>query len=201
MRPLLVAALLLPTAAAAGPTLALRTGYAFALGEASKGTPIENVARAQVPLQLDALWRFTDRFAAGAYFSYGFGVLGGEISDRCDRVGADCSVATLRLGLQGTYVLPQLANRFLPWIGAGIGYEWVRESVSATGFSTTKTESGWELFNVQGGADVAVGSTRFAVGPYAILSWARFSSVDGNAVSQKAWHEWLHLGVRGKIDF
>ena len=200
MRLVLAAALLLPTAAAAGPSLGLRVGWATGLGDARKGTPIEEVAKAQVPIQLDATWRFTDRFAAGLYFSYGFGVLGSAVADECDRLGADCSVATLRLGVQGTYLLPQLADRLLPWIGAGIGYEWAREHVSAPGFSTTQVVSGWELLNLQGGADWVLGE-KWAFGPYAILSFGRYSSVDGNDIGEKDWHEWLHLGVRGKIDF
>lgn len=201
MRLLLVAALLLPTAAAARPTLGLRVGYAAAIGDASKDTPMDEVAKAQLPIQLDVLWRFTDRFALGPYFSYGFGVLGNDVADDCDRLGADCSVATLRVGVQGTYVLPQLANRLLPWLGAGIGYEWVRASVSAGAFDTTQSVSGWELFNLQAGADFTLGSTKFAMGPYGVFSFGRYSSVDGNAVAEKAWHEWLHLGVRGKVDF
>lgn len=200
MRLLLVAALLLPTAAAAGPTLALRAGYAAGIGDASKDVPIADVAKGQVPLQLDALWRFTDRFAGGLYFSYGFGLLGGGVADRCDALGADCSVATLRLGVQGTYQLAPVAGRFLPWVGGGIGYEWVRQSVSTGTFDSSQSVSGWEFLSVQGGADVKVGAKLF-VGPYALLSWGRYSSVDGNAVSAKAWHEWLHLGVRGKLDF
>ncbi len=199
MRSLLLAALLLPTAAAARPTLALRIGYAAASGDAAEETPMEEVAKSAVPIQLDALYRFGPHFAAGLYFSYGFGGLNQEISDRCDALGADCSVSGVRLGAQGTYTFTQLSQRFAPWAGVGVGYEWVNGSVSRGGLSTTQRVTGWEIVNLQAGADFVV-RPRFAVGPYVQLSIGRFTAVDGNDIADKAMHEWLNFGVRGRFD-
>src|SRR5690242_21134659 len=99
MRKLLLAALLLPTAAAAGPTLALRSGYAISAGDAAKSTSMSEVARGEIPLQVDALWRFGPHFSMGAYYGYGFGRLSPSVSGACDALGADCSVWTMRVGV------------------------------------------------------------------------------------------------------
>lgn len=203
MRTLLLAALLLPAVAAARPTLGLRAGWAPSFGDASKTTPMDEVAQSQLPvLQLDALWRFGGpggRFAAGAYYSYGLGQLGDAISDACDAQAAECSVRIHRLGLQATYAITQLSLRYVPWLGAGIGYEWANERVAGAAGSVFKRDSGWEFLNLQAGGDFAFGS-RWAVGPFVQLSFGRYSSADGNAIAEKAWHEWLTLGLRGKVD-
>lgn len=199
MRKLLLLALLLPTAAAAGPSLGLRLGWAPGSGDASDGNSMADVAASHLPIQLDALWRFGERFSAGAYFSWGVALLEGEVADRCDTLGADCSVSVFRLGLEGTYAFTQASQRFTPWVGAGIGYEWVRSSVSSAGFSGSQRLGGWEVANVQAGADWPV-SRRLAIGPFAMVSIGRYSSVDGNEITEKGWHQWLTLGVRGTLD-
>lgn len=199
MRTLLLVALLVPAAASAGPRLGLRAGWAPALGDASDSTPMKDVVASQLPIQADAAWRFGDRLAVGAYFSYGFGRLGPAISNRCDADGADCSVKVLRTGVQGTWAFTQLSPRWAPWAGAGLGYQWVRSSVSRGAVSATQTVGGWELGNVQAGVDFDV-APRLAVGPYAGWSLGRFSNVDGNDIAEKAWHQWLTFGVRGTFD-
>ena len=55
---------------------------------------------------------------------------------------------------------------------------------------------------VQGGADFHVGD-RFTLGPFAALTFGQFGDLevsglgsDQTNIDDKAWHEWLQLGVR-----
>lgn len=201
MRTLLLAGLLLalPTAAAARPVLALRLGYAVADGNAAKDITMSEVAKSEVPIQLDAMWKFPPHFSLGLYFSYGFGQLGGQASDECDAAGASCSVSTMRLGGLATYEFQDAWWRLSPWIGAGLGYEWVREKATLGGRSGTQDLSGWEYFNVEVGGDVKV-APKVAVGPYVSFRLGRYSSLDGYGIANKGYHDWLGFGVRGKYD-
>jgi outer membrane protein W len=201
MRTLLLAALLaLPRAAAAGPALGLRLGYALASGEASSGTEMSEVAKADVPLQLDATWRFGPHFSAGLYFAYGFTRLDASVADRCDALGADCSVSRMRTGIQAAWAFTDVSQRFAPWLGLGIGYEWMKEDASLQGRSGVQHLSGWELLDFQGGVDV-VTYRKLALGPYvdwSPLGW--FTRLDGSSIVKKSMHQWLGFGVRGTLD-
>jgi hypothetical protein len=200
MRTLLLAALLaLPAAAVARPELGLRLGYASASGEASTGTSMSEVAKSAVPIQLDALWRFGERFAAGLYSSYGFGQLSSSVSDQCGAAGASCSVSATRLGAEGIWTFTDVSPRYLPWLGAGIGYEWVREGASIGSRSGVQHLSGWEYLNVQGGADVRV-ARKVAVGLYAQYAFGQYSRLDGSTIQSKGFHQWLGAGLRGTYD-
>ena len=201
MRTLLLAALLvLPRVAAAGPALGLRLGYAIASGEASDGTPMTEVAKADLPLQLDASWRFGPHFSTGLYFSYGFTRLDASVADHCDAIGADCSVSRIRAGIQAAWAFTDWSQRYAPWIGLGIGYEWIKESASLQGESGVQHLSGWELLDLQAGLDV-VTYRKLAVGPYvdwSPLAW--FNRLDGSSIVKKGFHQWFGFGVRGTFD-
>lgn len=201
MRTLLLAALLaLPRAAAAGPALGLRLGYELASGQASSGTPMTEVAKADIPLQLDATWRFGPHFSTGLYFAYGFTRLASSVADRCDALGADCSVSRMRTGIQAAWAFTDVSRRFAPWLGLGIGYEWLKEDATLQGRSGVQHVSGWEFLDFQGGVDV-VTYRKASVGLY--LDWspaAFFTRLDGSSITKKAAHQWFGVGVRGTFE-
>ncbi|HET8538368.1 MAG TPA: hypothetical protein VFL83_00720 [Anaeromyxobacter sp.] len=202
MRTLLAAALValaLPTAAAAGPVLALRLGWAASAGDAARETPMSEVADGEIPIQLDAFWRFPPHWFGGVYYAYGFGRPSGAISDRCDALGADCSVWTMRVGAQLGYTFGELW-RLAPWLAVGIGYEWTHEDASRGGLSGSQTLSGWEFVNVEGGADVKV-SGKVSVGPYASFRLGQYSRLDGYGIPSKGVHQWYGVGIRARYDF
>lgn len=191
-----IAALAIPAVSHAQFTLGARLGYGLAMGDAEKDFGMSDFVKSQIPIQIDAMYRVTPDFALGAYFSYGFAQTGGFTADLCDLPGADCSVSSLRIGVQGTYAFSKASPQFVPWVGAGIGWESV--SFDAGGGSTDVT--GFEFLNLQGGAAFKV-SPQFQVGPYAQLAISQFSSADGNDIPDKAMHQWLSFGVRGSFDF
>jgi hypothetical protein len=197
----LAAALLLPVAASAQPSLSVRLAYAPALGQLAPRVPISDVVGAQVPVQLDALWRFGP-LSAGGYASWGFG----QVTQRgCDD-GADCSASVLRAGIQATYLLPRPAGVFFPWAGAGLGWERLSERRSRLGRETTHAWSGLEGL-LQGGVEWPLGR-RITAGPFAAVAIGRYRDVAlhtsvesaSSEIRAPAVHAWIHLGFRGSVD-
>jgi hypothetical protein len=188
-----MAAVLLPTASSAQFSLGARLGYGFGMGDVGGTLAMDEWVKSQVPVQLDAMYRVTPNVGLGAYLSYGFGQTG----DVCDFAGADCSARVTRLGVQATYSFA--GQQFLPWIGAGIGYEWN----TIDDGTDEATFTGWEFLNLQAGGDYKV-NEQLSVGPYAMFSIAQYG--DGEIggfsapISDKKMHEWLSFGVRGKFD-
>lgn len=191
--------LALPTASRAQFTLGARVGYAPAMGDYAKDSPLKDGVKSQIPIQVDGLYKFTPQFAAGLYFSYGIGQLSSAASDECDLNGVDCSASTMRLGVQGTYSLTNVSPTFVPWLGAGLGFEWLTQKASFGGVSASADTTGFEFLNLQGGADYKV-SDAFALGPYVLFSMGQYSSFEGTSIPDKGVHEWLHFGIRGKFD-
>ncbi len=206
-----LAAMAFPATSRAQFQLGLRLGYAPAMGDAAKDWSMSDAVKSQIPIQLDAGYKLTPELAVGAYFSYGFGasdslVIPG-VGDVCGS-GVDCSSTLYRAGVQGLYTFTQVKSALVPWAGVGIGYEWASLTAEGGGMKAEFSTSGMEYLNLQVGGDYKV-SPKFAIGPYALFSLAKYSSatvkVNGNEVAsgsidQQAMHEWLHVGVRGSFD-
>lgn len=198
---LALAALLVPALAAAGPVLAARAALAPAAGSVAAHVPMRDAIEAQVPLQLDALWR-EGPFSAGAYASLALG----RISVATCADGADCSGSALRVGVQGIWAFPPPRGWPAPWAGAGIGWEWTSWSRDRLGSETTWGYAGPEAF-LQAGAEWPLGA-RVALGPYALVAVGRYSSASletpvasaSSGIVERAFHAWIHLGVRCRVD-
>ena len=198
------AALALPAQAGAQVSLGLRLGWAAAMGDAEKGGKLSDGVKSQIPIQLDATYQLTPSFSLGGYASYGFGQLGGEFDQLCD--AADCSARVVRLGVQGIYSFAPM-GQLRPFAGVGAGYEWGSLTAEAGGQEASVSYRGFELLNLTAGADYLV-SPQLAIGPYVGFSVGRYSdtSVDtgtmeiSSEIDQKAMHEWLQFGIRGRFD-
>lgn len=208
-------------ARAEGFELGARLGYGIPMGKITGGTGDNDLSSGisgMVPLQLDLGYRVIPSLMVGGYFMYGFGITGDTIQKICDAgeaAGADvsCSSHDLRLGLQAHYhILPD--ETVDPWVGAGIGYEWlgfgIDQSVGGASQTVSVLGHGWEFINLQTGADFSL-APGIALGPFLSLSVAQYSktttSCDGTGctaddsmsedIDKTAMHEWLMLGVRG----
>lgn len=199
-RALLLAVLLLPAAARARPSAALRLAFAPALGDVAEAVPLSDAMRSQVPLQLDLLWR-AGPLSAGAYGSWGPGQ-GGTCGS-----GASCSASDLRVGVEGLYAFAPFARAgIVPWAGLGLGWQWTSWSRERLGNESSYTWNGWEL-TFQGGAEWPLAG-RYALGPFVQVALGRYGRValdtpEGSASSEigsKAVHAFIHVGVRGKVD-
>lgn len=209
----LVAAVVLPTASQAQFTLGLRLGYAPSMGDAYEvagtGAEMSDGVEAQIPIQVDVGYKLTPALTLGAYFSYGFGVLGGSLSDTCDEFDLDCSAQSVRLGVQALYAFNSVSPKWVPWAGAGFGYEWAGYTAEGMGLKEEESLSGFEFLNLQGGVDFKV-TEKFGIGPYAMYSIAQYSSgtykftgdpdVEVFDFADETMHQWLHFGVRGHFD-
>lgn len=208
---LTVAALLLaPAASRAQVALGARLGYAFGMGDVAGDSggslQMSDWTKSQVPLQVEALFKATPQLAIGPYFSYGWAQAGGDLKDGvCDAPGIDCSARIMRLGVEAIYTVPQ-QGQFVPWFGAGLGYEWSKVHAEGGGLSGDADFSGLEFLNLQGGGDFKVSPT-FRVGPFVQLSFVQYSNADWsgdfgdlNDIPSKKVHEWFQIGVRGSFD-
>jgi hypothetical protein len=200
-------ALLVPTASHAQLQLGLRVGYAPAMGEAmqAKGDPsatkMSDSFKSQVPVQIDANYKFTKDVAAGLYFSYGFGQVGSQMKN--DVSPATLSASAIRVGAQGNYTFSSVASPLVPWAGVFAGYEQAKLSLGG-GASGDFTLSGFEL-GLQLGGDYKV-SPQFGVGPFVGFSVGQFTSLSASGDAgtapefDKKMHEWFTIGIRGVYD-
>ncbi len=206
MRTALLAALLLPTVAAAqrgvGVEVGLRLAWAPALGSAAEFVPMSEAIQWQVPVQADVLWS-SERFAAGVYASWGPGGFSGQACAD----GASCSAQAIRAGTQLHWRFSRWSFGAAPWLGGGLGWEWASQRRERLGAATITSWNGPEL-SAQGGAEWRVWR-QLGVGPFVLLGLGRYERVSvetsqdlaSGDVSNHAVHAWIHLGVRGTFGF
>jgi outer membrane protein W len=185
--------------------IGLRTGYAIAMGKVADGADndLSDGISGHIPIWLDLGYMVTPNVMLGLYGHYGFGLLASDISDYCDTGNLDCSASVVRVGAQGQYHFSPM-DQIDPWLGVGIGYEWMSLSMSGSGIDRTGGAHGFEFLNLQGGADFKL-SPAFGLGPFASFSLGQYGTMTlsgsgadrTESIDQKAFHEWLTLGVRG----
>jgi hypothetical protein len=179
-----------------GLSLGARVGYAMPLGDARSGVSLADVVSGQVPVQLDADWRFDRSWRLGLYAQYGFATLAAA---SCP-AGATCSGQNVRLGVQTAYAFAAGDSR--PWVGAGLGVEWQAASVSQAGVENELRLFGLEILNLQAGWDFRP-AAGFSLGPFAAFSLGQYRTVTSGGTSESlatALHDWLQIGVRGAFD-
>lgn len=196
------------TARAQGPSgfsLGLRLGYGIPMGDFDGGDPatgipstaLSDVLSGQVPLQIDAMYRFDPNWSLGLYLQYGFA----SVSSNFCGTGYSCSASDVRFGVQVHYRFT--SQGFVPWVGLGLGGEWSSITIEGGGLSFDVKASGFEYVNLQVGGDWLL-SPAFRLGPYAQLSLAQYSTLEALGVSgsitNKTMHEWLQLGLKGTFD-
>ena len=185
-------------------SIGLRVGYALALGNAAKDSPMSDSFKGAIPFTLDALFRVTRAFRVGLYGSYAIVSLG----DAAKR-GADLSGSWLKYGLELQYHLSPEAS-MNPWVGYGIGLENVKASGSVSGITVSNAITGIEFAHLMAGLDFKATSA-LSVGPFVDFSLGQYSSTHaeingteipgtGGDIKDKAMHMWLYLGLRGNYD-
>jgi hypothetical protein len=190
-----------------GLTLGVRLALGVPLGTAyvaydPDGYPFDlsfnDVLSASVPIWLEAGYRFSPSFLLGAYVQ----IAPASVA-RNTCVGG-CSGSDQRLGIEGIYhFLPR--EKFNPWVGLGIGYEWANYSFGEDSYGLR----GFEVLNLQAGGDFAL-SPAARLGPFMMISLGRFatatSSTPGVTViedipsNDTRTHGWLQIGVKGTFD-
>ena len=205
-RIVVVAVLFVPALASAQVSLGARLGYGLAMGEVFEDVDQGDFLSGQLPLQLDLGYRVNPALTVGGYFAFGLGRVGDTYEEDCDFDGVDCTGRVYRLGIQLDYRFA--GPSATPWIGAGIGYEWASFEIEEGDAYLRSSFKGFEFLNLQGGVEWKT-SAQFSIGPFAMLSLARYASgeVESNVlpegsgdIEDKSFHQWLQLGVRGRFD-
>ncbi len=184
-----------------GFEFAVRVAYAIPMGDAfddvdlGGGVQLDAASLSDgvsggIPLQLDLGYRVDNHLFIGGYGSYLIGFEG----DRCDNIDCD-SPSGMRVGGEIIYNILPVTHSFSPWIGAGIGYEWLWSSEQGV----DSTVRGMEFFNAQLGVDFRVGRY-MRLGPYGLFALGQYSKLSVDDVDididNKGTHEWIHLGVK-----
>lgn len=187
----------------------LRAGLGLPIGNAvgprtgaPTGTSLSDLVAWAVPLQLDAGARVGPVFV-GLYLSYAFGKPGSAFDSASTRSAND-----VRVGFEALWhFAPE--GKVDPWVGLGVGYEWLNLSVSGpSGGAVNASFRGFEWVNVQVGVDFRLGRY-FRLGPFLQARVGQYDSgsigivnVQGAEASgsgdlpSKAAHAWIDLGVR-----
>ncbi len=197
-----------------GFTLAARLGLGIPMGDAladavGASTPLGDAFKGELPIWIDAGYRFARNWFVGAYLQVGIGIVNKDkalSSGACNQSGVSCSGSDVRFGVEGIYSFSP-GNSFNPWIGLGTGFEQANLHVESSGGSGDIAIKGWEYFNVQLGGDFML-SRIFALGPYAAFSLGQYStlSLSGGGfsinpdIANKRVHGWLQLGVKGTFN-
>lgn len=188
----------------AGLEIGARVGYGIPLGDAVGGEGDDNalsdVVSGQIPLQLDLGYRPDPQLMLGGYVQYGIAFRASEV---CDNDGTSCSASNVRLGLQVQYHFQPITTDG-GWVGGGIGYEWLNLGAEAGDVDVSAGLQGLEFLHAQGGYDFNA-ADKFRVGPYALLSLARYSTQslewagrsESDSIDQRAFHSWIMVGLKG----
>lgn len=200
-----------------GFTTGLRLGVGVPFGEAGQDAAgvtrdLGDLTSWRAPLWLDVGYTPAAGLTLGIYGQLGVGGVG-------DACVVDCDWTDLRLGAQAEL-------RFLPgalvdpWLGVGLGYEWLSyrqllttQVTDATGATRDATVRATERFAgpellLQGGVDFQV-ENALRIGPYAAATLGQYltdsfecqpeSDVcpSGSSVDGAAFHAWISVGLRG----
>lgn len=198
----LAACLAAPAAAHAadrtGFLLGARAAYGFPLGDLGGTGPdasdaFDALVDRAFPLWVELNYRFGPSLELGAYGQYAFLNLGNDFG------GDDGS--DLRAGLQLNVIFAP-GSTFTPWLGVGAGWEWLRGQTNLgladlNNLDDTSID-GFDVM-VQGGLDFHAGD-RMTAGPFVAATFGQFGNVeisgDSTNIDDKAWHEWIQVGLR-----
>jgi hypothetical protein len=180
-----------------GPRVGLRSGLALPVGTmfTSSGAMNETIA-GYVPLRLDIGYRLASHFYVGANAQFA------TVLPKACPSGASCTGTDMRVGLTAAFHL--LPRRLVdPWIGVGMGIEWLNVSRTVDGTTVDVNARGLELIDVELGADVRPAAV-LRIGPVLSGSVGRYTRIAVNGVETTDFtpslHSWVMLGVRGAFD-
>jgi hypothetical protein len=187
--------------------LGLGVGYGIPMGDAEKDEKLSDLYSAEIPIELEASYKFTHAISAGLYVGYGLGLVssneldGGCVTGPCPKASdVYDSIASWRFGVQGEYEFGKVGPA-LPFAALRVGY--VTETITMKDGGGTEKVNGWEYLTLIGGADFEV-AHGFAVGPFVSLALGQYTTAKAEGAesesipsAERAMHEWLTIGVRG----
>ncbi|KYG10963.1 hypothetical protein BE21_58455, partial [Sorangium cellulosum] len=193
--------------AARGIQMAVRSGYAIPMGDAT-GAGADELSRSfggQVPVLIEVGFKSGDSIFFGSYAGLGFGGPGSAADALCSSSGLSCDAQTFRLGPE-VQVHLHPAGRVNPWLGYGLGLEISTVSMRGPAGNVSMSLMGIELAHLMAGVDFRL-SRALGAGPVLDLSLAQYSSITtelngvevpgaSGRIAETAFHGWLSLGAR-----
>jgi hypothetical protein len=200
-----------------------RLGYSVASGDYYSGSQITSASTAAGPginsgatISLDLGLRMSRYFYVGGFFSYSL------LSTSCLQAPADstlsCDAHDIRGGIDAVvHVFPR--GTIDPWVGLGLGHEWltvsVAESSSTASAKASQTFDGWNYGHLLLGVDFHT-SRAVGLGPFLELTSGSFASASVSAtgtsggstsstsqsgdIASTSSHQWISVGVRGTYE-
>ncbi len=194
----------LPTRFEAAVRTAVGIPIGNATGETTRtpgGTPLTDLVSWTVPLELELGARIGPAFVGG-YVSYAFGKAGSALE-----TGTGRSANNVRFGFEVLWHLGP-DRPVDPWLGFGVGYEWLNLSVTTPDGTINGTVRGFEWANLQLGIDFMLGRV-FRLGPFVRSRIGQYDSgslglvnpqggeVAGSGdIQSKTIHVWIDVGLR-----
>jgi hypothetical protein len=180
-------------------------GAAIPLGNFNAGLKMSEVTGVQVvPFTLDIGGKLGENVFLGGYIGWALGGSSSGFENRCKAAGADCDAVSVRGGIQVHYQF-QPAELINPWIGYGLGFEYLFIDQDARDQDDlTLWGRGVEYGHFMGGVDFRLSSV-FGIGPFVDYSIGQFNTVVldstsfalGGEIADTALHHWIQLGARG----
>jgi opacity protein-like surface antigen len=197
-----IALLFIATPALAEPGLevGIRTGFGLPMGKLdAKSASISDSVTGEVPLWIDVGYRIAPGIVVGVYGQAGVGLIK-------DCGYSDCGITDWRFGVNGRYHV-QPGGKIDPWLGIGAGFERIHVALTENNTKVSGDADGWELANFSAGLDIQAGDRVF-LGPFVSFSLDETTSEGASFLGQtvsstdfdKAIHQWLLVGVRGRFD-
>ncbi|WP_044986327.1 hypothetical protein [Sorangium cellulosum] len=193
--------------AARGVQMAVRSGYAIPMGDAT-GAGADELSSSfggQVPVLIEVGVKSGDSVFFGLYAGLGFGGPGSAADAQCSSSGLSCDAQTFRIGPE-VQVHLHPAGKVNPWLGYGLGLEISTISMRGPGGNASMSLMGVELAHLMAGVDFRL-SSALGAGPVLDLSLAQYSSMTmelngvevpgaSGQIAETALHAWLSLGAR-----
>jgi len=181
-----------------GFQIASSVGYAIPWGDVDSSLSLSDFISGQMPFTLDLGYKRSRNFYLGGYFGYGIGQAGDMVDYLCRGGGIDCSLSTMRFGMNMQYHFSP-DQKINPYLGYGMGIEIAMFEAKGPGGTGELSAFGLELARLATGFDYRANST-FGFGPYLECSLGTYSSLsDGSTslpIADTSLHGWLNIGVR-----
>jgi hypothetical protein len=185
--------------------LSLNAGFGLPLGNATGGnnsTSMSDAINFAIPFGVQVGYRIAGVVFVGGTFTYGpFGSPSTSSIPACGQSGVSCHSSFVRAGFSVQWH-PLGSRGTDPYLGIGLGYEWLNVSVSENGASSTGQYSGFNWADIPVGVDFRLSRAvrlgpfvDFTLGEYRTETVSSPSTISGN-ISPKAIHFWLSFGVR-----
>jgi Outer membrane protein beta-barrel domain len=185
--------------------LSLNAGFALPLGNATGGNnsvSMSNVINFAVPFGAQVGYRIAGVVFVGLTFTYGpFGSPSSNLYPPCAESGVSCHSSFVRGGFSVQWH-PLGSRGFDPYVGVGLGYEWLNITINNNGLSASAQYSGFNWGDIPVGIDFRLSKAvrfgpfiDFTLGEYRTGTISEPSTI-GGTISPRALHFWLSFGVR-----